>query len=314
VPSIEGAWEGLCRRRGLLWCLVLLPLSWAYGLISAMLRMGRPRRVQGLKVISVGNLSMGGSGKTPLVLEAARMLKGRKLAVISRGYGADEGAMLEASLPWATTILDPDRLRGAREALGRGCEVVILDDGFQRRHQLWRDLDILVLDWERRDLERHCLPAGRLREPLRCAAQAQAVVVTHAPLDWNCAALRRGLPRPFRGLRVFRADHEPQALRSLAGSKVPLAWLKGRQVTAMSGIGRPSAFEATLRSLGAEVSPLRFSDHHAYRSKDLPAQGPVVTTAKDAVKLGAYRDRDIWVLEMRMRIVDAKEFALMLRP
>ena len=305
----EAAWEAFCARRGLLWGLALYPLSVVYGLISRLLRLGAPEGVEGLRVISVGNLGMGGAGKSPLVIAIAKMLKS-KIAVITRGYGADEAAMLAKALPGCEIIVDADRLRGARLALKRGCQTALLDDGFQRRHELARGLDILVWDWQRAEVEAHCLPAGRLREPLEAAAEADAVVVTHAPEGWNAEALRAALPLAYQGLRVFRGDHAPLGLLHLKGARKPLAWLRGKRVTAMSGIGRPEAFEESLRRLGAEVIPLPFGDHHAYQASDLPQGALVVTTAKDAVKLGL---ADAWVLEMRLQVSPQREFEAMLR-
>lgn len=312
MPSLEELWERLCRRRGFFWGLILVPLSVLYGLISRFSRLGKAQRVAGLKVISVGNLSMGGSGKSPLVALLAGWHGRKKTAVLTRGYGSDEAAMLERALPHAKVLVNSDRLAAARQARVQGCEVAILDDGFQRRHQLERDLDILLLDWSRLDVERHCLPAGRLREPLSAAADADAVLVTHAPLDYNREALRACLPLAYQGLSVFRADHVPVALRSLSGAKKPLSWLKGRRVTAMSGIGRPEGFEAALEALGAQVTSLRFSDHHAYRERDIPGAGVVICTAKDAAKLASVPIQcQLWVLEIELRVSPEKEFKAM---
>lgn len=304
----EQLWEGLCARRGLFWAL-LLPLSQIYALLSRLSRLGKPKPLHGLKVISVGNLSMGGTGKSPLVILIAKLLKARRPAVITRGYGDDEVMMLGQVLPFAQVIMDSDRRRGAAKALEASCKAAILDDGFQRRHQLARDLDILVLDWSRSPVEHHCLPAGRLREPLTCAAEADAVVVTHAPEDWNSEALRCGLPLPYRGLRVFRGDHVPTGLLSISGKRQPLGWLKGREITALSAIGRPEAFEESLRQMGAIVTPCRFPDHHAFAASDIP-DGVVVCTAKDAVKI---KRQDVWILEMELKVSPQREFEALIR-
>ena len=158
---LEGIWEAWCQRRGLLWELLLWPLSILYGRLSLLLRAGKPGLVPGLDVISVGNLSMGGSGKTPLVkaIAVAASKKGLRPGVVMRGYGADEIA-LYGPVP---VFPGANRMQGAQAAARAGCRLALLDDGFQRRHQLARRLDILVLDWSRRAVESHCLPAGRLR-------------------------------------------------------------------------------------------------------------------------------------------------------
>jgi tetraacyldisaccharide 4'-kinase len=312
--NVEKVWEQICRGRGLVWGLLLYPLSLIYGFISLMLRQGIPQRSNGLKVISVGNLSMGGAGKSPLVIYLAGILKRQKLAVLTRGYAGDEAAMLEEALPGVAIVVDSNRLRAAERARSLGCRVAVLDDGFQRRHELARDLDILVLDWQRQDIETQCLPAGRLREPILSATEADAVLVTHAPSDWNSEALRAGLPLPYQGLRVFRADHQPIGLRSLTGKRQALRWLRGRRVTAVSGIGRPEAFEASLRDLGANLQSLRFSDHHSYQASDLPKEGLIVSTAKDAVKLKtlAVPELEIWILEIEMQVSPKREFEAMI--
>lgn len=312
--SAEALWERLCLKRGLVWGLILYPLSLVYGLLSQWLRRGRPQEIAGLRVISVGNISMGGAGKSPLVATLARYFRRQKIAVLTRGYGGDEARMLEKALPWVSVIVDSNRWRAAEAARSQGCQVALMDDGFQRRHQLARDLDILVLDWQRREVESYCLPAGRLREPLKLAADADAVVVTHAPSDWNAEALRLGLAQPYQGLRIFRGDHVPVALHNLQGKKKPLSWLKGRPVIAVSGIGRPDAFEESLRELGALLELRRFKDHHRYRVSDLPKEGVVVTTAKDAVKLEGLplTGLEILVLEIQMRVSPEKEFEAMI--
>jgi tetraacyldisaccharide 4'-kinase len=236
-------------------------------------------------VVSVGNLSVGGSGKTPLALRIAAeaQARGRKVAILTRGFGGDEPELYRQA-GWEV-FEGADRLASAGRAQAAGAGFLILDDGFQRRHQLSRDADILMLDWSRRGVEAHCLPAGRLREPLAAAREAHAVVVTHAPAGLGPAELVQGLPGSYRGLKVFRGEHRALDLKALSGGQVmDLGWLEGRELAALSGLGKPEAFEALLESLGARVRPVRFPDHHAFVAGDLP-QGPFVCSSKDAVKL-----------------------------
>ncbi len=307
------------EARGPLWVLSL-PLSFLYGSVSRFLRRGSPQAVEGLKVVSVGNLSVGGSGKTPLVIAIASLLRarGRQVGIATRGYGGDEAMMLRRRLPGVRVFVGADRLGLARQARAEGCGTLVLDDGFQRRHSLARELDILVLDWTRREQDRYCLPSGRLREPLFAASEAQAVVVTHAPEGWNATALRVGLPTPYSPMRfVFRGDHTPIKLKSLqGGASKPLGWLKGKAVTALSGIGNPAVFEEQLADLGATVTSLRFADHHAFKPADLRGlSGSVVCTDKDAVKLEGMSlpaGVECLVLEMELRVSPAREFEAML--
>ncbi|MES2202016.1 MAG: tetraacyldisaccharide 4'-kinase, partial [candidate division FCPU426 bacterium] len=146
IRKIEQGWESLIASQGLAWSL-LLPFSYVYGLASRLLRLGPGQKVVGLSVVSVGNLSVGGAGKTPLVMAIAAhyLRKGHRPAILTRGYGGDEPQMLRQALPGVRVFVGADRLALAQQARAAGCDQAILDDGFQRRHQLARDLDILVL-------------------------------------------------------------------------------------------------------------------------------------------------------------------------
>ena len=198
--------------------------------------------------------------------------------------------------------VDADRVRGGRALLERGCEALVLDDGFQHR-RLARDLDLVLVDatrpWglppppEGGPSVCALLPRGLLREPLTALGRAQAVVLTRSDQVQPAAldALRARLRELAPGLALATCEHRPRALRSLSsGERVPAAELAGRRVELVSGIGNPDAFESSVRALGAEViGHRRFADHHAYGPADLEGLGAagllVVTTAKDAVKL-----------------------------
>ncbi|MFM8734137.1 MAG: tetraacyldisaccharide 4'-kinase [Pirellulales bacterium] len=258
-------------------------------------------------VISVGNLTLGGTGKTPLVAWVARLLAeaGRRPAVVSRGYAAakgersDEAAELALVLPGVPHRADRDRVAGARAAAAAGADAVVLDDGFQHR-RLVRDADIVAIDATDPFGCGRIFPRGLLREPIRGLARASAVVLTRASqVD---AARRAEIRAAFAaacGGRLPRAwmeaEHRPVALRSATAGVQPLDRLRGARVLAIAGIGNPGAFRTTLASLGCDVADVAvFPDHHPYSTADLgrladraAACGAdmAVTTLKDLVKI-----------------------------
>jgi tetraacyldisaccharide 4'-kinase len=260
-------------------------------------------------VVSVGNLTAGGTGKTPMCAWVAGELERRGLrpGILSRGYRAaddgknDEARLLERLVPGSPHVQDKDRVRGGRELVRRGCLSIVLDDGFQHR-RLHRDLDLVLVDatqpWglaapaDGGEPVRAFLPRGLLREPPSSLARAHAIVVTRASqADARAVdALERDLDRIAPGLPRVRADHEPSGLRDERGRLHPLPSLEGREVDLASGIGNPRAFESTVRALGARIREHRaFEDHHAYAPGDLDGLGEegraLVVTSKDAAKL-----------------------------
>lgn len=282
-------------------------------------------------VVSVGNLTAGGTGKTPMVSWVVRALVARGLrpGIVSRGYGTargednDEARALALELPGIPHVQDPDRARGAR-TLGTSADVVVLDDAFQHR-RLARDLDLVLLDATRPwgfppEPERGAedlgafLPRGLLRESPRALARAQAVCLTRTDQVAESALeqLERRVLELAPGVPVLHSQHRPRRLRCARdGSSVELGDLAGRTVDLVSGIGNPAAFEATVRALGAEVAEhRRFPDHHAFVPADLAGLGAegrwVVATAKDAVKLeGA--SPELHVLEVELALTQGEQ-------
>lgn len=267
-------------------------------------------------VVSVGNLTAGGTGKTPFVAALARRLgaRGRRIGILSRGYGAardaagrenDEARWYRAHLPEVELVQDPDRVRGAEELMERGVDLILLDDGFQHR-RLARDLDLVLVDATRPwglpppsgggAPVQACLPRGLLREPPGALARADALVITRSDQIEPRAldALRAELERVAPGRALLCGVHRPARLRAPDGRGLGLAELSGREVDAVSAIGNPEAFERTLARLGARVQQHRaFPDHHLYSGADLEGLGAggrwLVTTEKDAVKLAGLR-------------------------
>jgi len=260
-----------------------------------------------IPVVSVGNLTLGGTGKTPLVAWVARRLqeRGLRTAIVSRGYAArpgersDEAAELLALVPDTAHLVDRDRVAGVRAAAAAGAAIAVLDDGFQHR-RLRRDLDIVAVDATDPFGCGHLFPRGLLREPIRGIRRAGAVVLTRASsVDADQrSAIRAALTAASGGTLPeawMEAEHRPVALRAADGTRQPLEIVAGRRIAAFAGIGNPAAFRATLRSLHADLAAFTgFPDHHAYTDSDLdrlaarlPADACLaVTTLKDLVKIG----------------------------
>lgn len=275
---------------------LLAPLGWVFCL-GALVRRGlygvglRRRERLGVPVIVVGNVTVGGTGKTPLVIWLARLLRqqGYRPAVIARGYRGrarrwpqqatpesdaalvGDEAVLLARRAGCPVFAGPDRVAAARAArAGTGCDVLISDDGLQAL-ALERDIEIAVLDGIRRLGNGRCLPAGPLREP---PSRLRAVDLVVA----------RGQPESGEYGMRYRAG----ALCPVDGDRpeMPVEGLRGRPVHAVAGIGDPKAFFAQLRGYGLDIIEHPFPDHHRFAAEDLRfADGrPVVMTEKDAVK------------------------------
>jgi len=281
-------------------------------------------------VVSVGNITVGGTGKTPLVIWLVGELEQRGLrpGVLSRGYGAapeekgaggenDEARMLARLVPDAPRVQNPDRIAGGRRLVELGADVVVLDDGFQHR-RLRRDLDLVLIDATRpwglpagaptRPAVRAFLPRGLLREAPEALTRADALVLTRTELvtEREREDLIDELQRIAPGKAVVLAAHRPARLRAPDGAALSLEDLRGREVDLVSAIGNPQAFERTVTALGARVAEHRaFPDHHRYTRTDFTAgeRGGrwLVTTAKDAVKLEEL-DVPAHVLEVQLSI------------
>lgn len=330
---IDGSARGpaaAAARCGL--ALLALPYGAAVALRNAAYDRGVLRRHDaGVPVVCVGNLTLGGTGKTPLVAWVVNVLRGQGIepAIVSRGYGAargttsDEAAELALVLGGVNHVADRDRVAAARRAARHGAMAVVLDDGFQHR-RLARDLDIVAVDATDPYGGGRLFPRGMLREPLAAIRRAGAVVITRAgAVD---AALRRDIRQHFeracprRAPAVWaEADHVPVRLRAWDGAELPLAVLAGARVTACAGIGNPRAFRHTLAGLGAHVAHFRaFADHHAYGPADLDLLAGdarragaafVATTVKDLVKLRqtAVDGRPLVAIEIALAITTGRE-------
>jgi tetraacyldisaccharide 4'-kinase len=259
-------------------------------------------------VISIGNITLGGTGKTPMVEWVARWYRGRsvRVAVLSRGYGREDGVndeamVLEENLPDVPHLQDPDRVRLARIAVEElESQILVLDDGFQHR-RLARNLDIVLLDALDPFGLGRIFPRGLLREPVSSLRRAHIVVLSRADMVpmLDRQAIRQEAERVAGPLRWVEARHAP---RDLVGTGVvgePLDGLNSRRVAAFCGIGNPDGFRRTLDHLGIEAVGFRtFPDHHPYHASDVESLirwaqdlriDLVLTTQKDLVKLRVER-------------------------
>ncbi len=294
---------------------LLLPLSWVYCGVVQLRRLGyrvgwlASRRLP-VPVVVVGNLSVGGTGKTPLVLRLAQLLRGRGWTpgILTRGYGGrsrswprlvrpdsdpdavgDEPVLL-ARRSGCTVVAGPDRMQAGLLALRLGgCDILLTDDGLQH-YRLARDLEIVLIDGARGLGNGHCLPAGPLREP---RSRLSSVDLLLYKGEGGERPAMRLLPGLLVNLR------HPDRTRRLAD-------LRGQAVGAVAGIGDPQPFFALLRGAGLDIDPHPYPDHYRFSPRDLVhwPDGPVIMTEKDAVKCAAFGGEDHWYLPVEA-VVDA---------
>jgi len=310
-------------------------LSLVYGLAVSVIAgfyLIRPRRL-GCKVISVGNITLGGTGKTSLVecLAVKLALKGRKVAVLSRGYGmrsggagcriADEPAMLQNNLPQARVLVDKDRIRSASSAVrDYGADTVVLDDGMQQ-WRIFKDLEIISIDSRDPFGNMRLIPAGFLREPLWVLKRADSFVLTQVGTGQDTLPLTLKLKKINPRALIAESRHAFESFVSLdkPGQVLGADAFKGKKALIFSGIGNPLAFEDTVRSLGIDAAEtLRFDDHHAYTQADIDAvirragdmgAEAIITTEKDAVKISRLKISRPGVFSLRIKLKITKNEA-----
>lgn len=251
-----------------------------------------------LPSVAVGNLTVGGSGKTPIAAWVARHFAagGRRPGILLRGYGADEVLVHRHDVPEAVVVANPDRLAGAATAAADGAEVLVLDDAFQRLDVL-RDLNVLVVSAETTLAVRWPLPAGPWREGWGAIERADFVIVTRKRATAEAAAalaaeIARTTAVPVA--IVHLGLHHLEGM--LSGASRPVETLRGERVVAATAIADPDAFVAQVKGTGAQVQVATWKDHYDFRDEDVAwlaraarKADHVVLTAKDAVKL-----RDRW--------------------
>jgi tetraacyldisaccharide 4'-kinase len=318
--QLQNIWYG---KSGFAW--LLAPLSWLFGSIAAIRRgLFRYGVLPSVKlqqpVIVVGNLTVGGTGKTPLVIWLANRLsdRGQRVAVITRGYGGksaswpqmvqgasdpalvgDESVLI-AQQTRARVIAGPDRVVSAQQAIAQGAEIVISDDGLQH-YRLQRDGELIVVDASRMFGNGRLLPAGPLREPVSRLQQADLLL-----LNQRSASEVVALPEMRIPMVSYRLDLTQ--LRALSsGAILPLADFYGKSVHVVTAIGHPQAFVAALEQAGMQVDARLLRDHAILTQADLEFgdDWPVLMTGKDAVKCRRFAAAHHWVVEAQVAMSDA---------
>ena len=289
----------------LLWCLSKV-FQMVVSLRYLLYAIGVLRRFPlGCQVISIGNVTAGGTGKTPVTEIFARELTkaGRKVAILSRGYrrkeapwwqrmfrnviekpvvvsdgrqilvdaatGGDEPYMLASNLPGVCVLVDRNRVKSGRYAISHfGCDTLILDDGFQYQ-RLRHSHEVVLVDSTNPIGNGNMLPRGILREPAKHLARADVVFITKCSGDQSDvrSLVRRYNPRA----EIIECRHAPRLLKDVwSREELPLDWLKGKTLTTLSGIAVPQGFEDSLRKLGARVIWCeRYADHHRYDASEI---------------------------------------------
>lgn len=319
--AIEKRWYG---RVG--WLLVFWPLMVIFRLLAAVRRAALQRRQEALDVpvIVIGNITVGGTGKTPLLIALTRLLQsaGLRPGVISRGYGARLGAtsvrlvqtadssadvgdepLLIARSTQCPVVVGKDRAAAARALLAEtDCDVILSDDGLQH-YALSRNVEIVVVDGSRGFGNGYCLPCGPLREPIarlqhvdwviRNGSQPNVQLVPWSPVPMHI--------KPMHWVNLLTGEQRPVA---------DSGWLQ-EPAYAVAGIGNPQRFFSTLSALGVTFFPKPFPDHHNYTPHDFAAftEGTVLMTAKDAVKCTAFARSDWWYLEVTAELPESFQTA-----
>jgi tetraacyldisaccharide 4'-kinase len=303
----------------------LLPLSWVFCAFAELRRFIYRKGLRTVtrlncEVVVVGNITTGGTGKTPLVIALAKRLQdaGFSVGILTRGYRAGarqwprpvlphsdplelgDEAVLLARTSGTSVFAGPDRAAAGRALLETAlCDVVICDDGLQH-YGLHRDIEIAVVDAARGTGNGHCLPAGPLREPVSRLRTVDAVVSVNGTAGTGFAMEME--------LGVAHRVSDPAQIRSLES-------FRDAAVHAVAGIGNPERFFGMLRSAGLAIQPHRFADHHRYRQSDLDFgdDRPVLMTAKDAVKCERFAQARLWFVPVEVRLDPAFDAWLLKR-
>lgn len=290
--------------------LILLPASWLFRALAALRRTLYRRHILSsfklpVPVVVIGNISVGGTGKTPLTLSLAQQLvdSGYHPVIVSRGFG---GTLVQQPVTSSSTAdqvgdepllmarrdicpvwVGRDRVATAKQALQASpqCDVVLCDDGLQH-YRLQRDMEIVVIDGVRRFGNGYLLPAGPLREPVSRLRTVDAVVV-------NGGEVTNGQYAMQLSGDIFYNLNDPEQTAAAQD-------LQGLRLHAVAGIGHPQRFFDHLKSLGLTVTPHAFADHHPYKASDLAFDqcDALLLTEKDAVKCAAFADEKFWVLRV----------------
>ena len=328
----------------------LLPLSWFYGLgvgiRNLLFEMGVLKsRSFSTPVISVGNITVGGTGKTPHVEYLIRLLKDKmKVAMLSRGYKrksrgfvlsdkdtpmrliGDEPYQIKQKFPEIIVAVDKKRTRGIARLteMEDSPDVVVLDDAFQHRY-VKPGINILLVDYHRLVIYDRLLPAGRLREPVKAKDRADIVIVTKCPKDLNPMEFRviTKAMKLYPYQQLFFSTLEYDAPKAIFSGEVLTESLAGKNILLLTGIASPEQMMHDLQEYNAQITPLTFADHHNFRKKDVARINNafasmsepkiILTTEKDATRLTAVDGlldevkASLYALPLRIAIMQNQE-------
>ena len=326
TSAVSRLWfgEGVLPRaaRGALWP-VALGYRAVVGARNALYDAG-VLRVHGgaIPALAIGNLTVGGTGKTPVAAWFAAELvrRGARPAIILRGYGADEPLVHERLNPDVPVVVAPDRVGGLAQARALGADVAVLDDALQHR-RVARVANIVLISAERGVDGARMLPAGPYREPLSALRRASLVVVTRKTASASEAAAVLARATAIAGAPGAVVHLEPSALVPVAGARggapVPLEGIAGRRLLVLTGVGEPGLVARQLEGAGAEVELRGFPDHHAFSDVELAeaarsaatAGAQAVCTLKDAVKIAARwpGPGPLWYVSQRLTVDQGME-------
>ena len=351
------------RKRGFadsLWMLFFYFISVFYGMgpffkrVLYKMRILKPYSFS-KKIISVGNITIGGSGKTPFVEELSKriMKTGKEVLIVEKGYkrekkgsfdvvsdgekillkaaeAGDEAYMLARSLSNAKIVVSSDKVKGIERGIDMfSPDVVLLDDGFQKRYALPKAYNVVLLNALNPIGYNRIFPAGMLRESVSSLKYAETVVITNTNLVENpefIEKIKEVVLKYNKNARIFESEHQPKYLYSITTlEKENLSVLKGRKIISFSSIGSPAGFEATLKGLGAKIiASLRFRDHHKFKRAEIKGiinllertqATMIVTTEKDEVRINRkfLENTKIHALKIGMMIKNIKELEKRLR-
>ena len=314
--SAERFWTNAWYQKST-WLVLLVPLSWLFRAISRLRRIVLQWRFQGqsyaMPVVVIGNISLGGSGKTPLIIALAKALseRGYSVGVVSRGYGGasaqyplvvgpdtlvsqsgDEPLLIAKKLG-CPVVVDPNRARAVEKLVKSfSCDLILSDDGLQH-YRLHRDVEIAVVDGRRRFGNGYTLPAGPLRESPRRLKEVDFIIQNGGIVEPDDPG-------------TYIVQLETSGLRRFGSSELIGfdQWVESTNIHAVAAIGHPERFFESLRQMGFKVDSEPKNDHQTLTARDIGFDDdlPVVITAKDAVKYQDLVPDNLWVLEVEMAL------------
>jgi tetraacyldisaccharide 4'-kinase len=314
--SAERFWTNAWYQKST-WLLLLVPLSWLFRAISRLRRIVLQWRFQGqsyaMPVVVIGNISLGGSGKTPLIIALAKALseRGYSVGVVSRGYGgasaqyplvvrpdtpvsqSGDEPLLVAKKLGCPVVVDPNRGRAVEKLVESfSCDLILSDDGLQH-YRLHRDVEIAVVDGRRRFGNGYTLPAGPLRESPRRLKEVDFIIQNGGIVEPDDPG-------------TYIVQLETSGLRRFGSSELIGfdQWVESTNIHAVAAIGHPERFFESLRKMGFKVDSEPKNDHQTLTARDIGFDDdlPVVITAKDAVKYQGLVPDNLWVLEVEMAL------------